>query len=472
MDNFTLELNHSNGLALSEQIRLGIGTAIREGRLYSGARLPSWRDLAAQLGVSRGTVRTAYERLIDEQLIVSRGAAGTFVNEQILPVAPVEINTRALRSPLPNFFLEFDVVPMPFQMGVPAYDAFPYKTWSRTLHWAARTAAERPTNYPDPRGEYALRREIAAYLSVSRGLTCVPSQVLITSGYTGALGLAINALKLWNTEAWVEEPGFPLTRIALSMANVKTVSVPVDDQGLIVSAGIHAAPSAAFAIVTAGQQAPLGMTLSLARRHELLEWANSSNAWIIEDDYLSELQLMGRAAPALASLDKNSRVIHIGTFSKTITPSLRLGFMVVPLAVANYFGDVAAALNPVSNIVTQFAVAEFMRSGQYLRHLRRMKRLYGARSEALRKLLNQNNLVADAMAGLAIHLHLPSGVRDTDLAKKCLEHGLAPAPLSVWYENSTHAKTRLLLGVTNLQDAELEKYCAQLAMIIRGIAEE
>lgn len=146
--------------------------------------------------------------------------------------------------------------------------------------------------------------------------------------------------------------------------------------------------------------------------------------------------------------------------------------MVVPLAVANYFGDVAAALNPVSNIVTQFAVAEFMRSGQYLRHLRRMKRLYGARSEALRKLLNQNNLVADAMAGLAIHLHLPSGVRDTDLAKKCLEHGLAPAPLSVWYENSTHAKTRLLLGVTNLQDAELEKYCAQLAMIIRGIAEE
>jgi GntR family transcriptional regulator / MocR family aminotransferase len=206
------------------------------------------------------------------------------------------------------------------------------------------------------------------------------------------------------------------------------------------------------------------MTLSLSRRHQLLEWAATHDSWIIEDDYLSELQLTGRAAPALASQDSFGRVIHIGTFSKTISPSLRLGFVVVPPALANRVGDVAAALAPASSIASQRAVGEFMRKGHYLRHLRRMKRTYNARSSALQRALETSD--ADkAMAGLALLLRLPDGMDDRAIADHAIEFGLAPAPLSPWYANSSIAHSGLLLGITNLPEKGLDAYCNRLKQL-------
>lgn len=222
--------------------------------------------------------------------------------------------------------------------------------------------------YPDPRGEIELRREIAAHLAISRSIECLPSQIIITAGFTGALGLALRVLRLERRSAWMENPGFPLTRFSLQTAQLKAIPIPVDAEGLDVEFGIRHAPDAAIAIVTAGQQAPLGPTLTLARRLVLLEWASQSGAWIIEDDYLGELQLNGRAAPALSSLDRAGRVIHIGSFSKTISPTLRLGFVVAPPELALRFVEAATCLAPAPGPAVQEATAEFMRGGHYMRH--------------------------------------------------------------------------------------------------------
>jgi GntR family transcriptional regulator/MocR family aminotransferase len=467
MTSLPIGLDRSGSTSLSTQIYCAVRDAIETGQLASGARLPSWLDLAAQLGVSRGTVRVAYERLIDEQFAIGLGAAGTRVAER--PSQPAGPGWSADTPPLPDLFHGFGTAPLTFQMGVPAQDAFPFKLWSRILTRGARQAAVAPVGYPDPRGDPDLRKEIAAYLGVARGLRCNPSQVLVTAGFSGALDLAIRGLRVEGMEAWMEDPGFPLTRTALSLAGMTVIAVPVDAEGLDIDAGIRRASGAALAVVTPGQQAPLGVAMSLPRRLALLAWARQNDAWIIEDDYLSELQLKGRAAPALASLDKDGRVLHIGSFSKTISPALRLGFLVVPLEMARRFGDIAACLTPAPAASTQHAVAEFLREGHYLRHLRRMKRLYAARREALLRCLEEvasNSMQVQATAGMAIVTLLPESVSDVDIALRALRFGLAPAPLSPWYMQSPRQQG-LLLGVTNLNERTLSADCSRLVELTR-----
>ncbi|ONG51789.1 GntR family transcriptional regulator [Pseudoroseomonas deserti] len=449
-EELALTLDRAARQPLAEQIRLGIAAAIAEGRLRPGARMPSWRDLAAQLGVARGTVRVAYERLADSQLLVASGPAGTHVTDQpaasVTPAAPPE------PPPLPGFPVEIGGPPAPFQMGVPAQDAFPFKLWSRVLARAARTAAAAPVSYPDPRGELALRQEISSYLALARAIACSPAQVFVTAGYAGGLGLALQALGLAGQKAWMEEPGYPLARAGLRLAGLQAVPVPVDAEGLQVEAGLARAPDAALALVTPGQQAPLGVTLSLARRRALLDWAAGQGAWIIEDDYLGELQLAGRAAPALAALDRAGRVIHAGSFSKTLSPALRLGFLVVPPALVPRFAEAALCLAPAPGAAPQLAVAALLRDGHALRHLRRMKRLYAARRQALRQALG------GVEAGLSLLLPLPEAADDVALAR---EAGGGVVPLSAWYAGAP--RRGLLLGVTNAAPGRIEAAAARLA---------
>jgi GntR family transcriptional regulator/MocR family aminotransferase len=461
-----IDVDRAGRTPLAAQIYQAIRRAIETGRLASGARLPSWRDLAAQLGVSRGTVRVAYQRLIDEQFAIGVGAAGTRVAERPsqsstpdwLPEAP----------PLPDLHYDFGTAPLAFQMGVPSQDAFPFKLWSRILTREARRAAAAPIGYPDPRGDPDLRKEIAAYLGIARGIRCSPSQVLVTAGFSGALGLAIRGLRLDGMGAWMENPGFPLTRTALGLAGMTVTAVPVDAEGMDIAAGIRSDAGAALAVVTPGQQAPLGMTMSLPRRLALLAWARRNDAWIIEDDYLSELQLKGRAAPALASLDHGGRVLHIGSFSKTISPTLRLGFLVVPPELARQFGDLVFCLAPAPAALVQRAVAEFLREGHYLRHLRRMKQLYAARREALLRCLEEvasDSMTVQASAGLAVVTLLPEFASDVDIALRALSFGLAPSALSPWYKQSP--RPGLLLCVTNLDDRRLLADCRRLVELAR-----
>ena len=459
---FPLSLDRAAPLA--EQIRSGIEAAIRGGVLQPGARLPSWGDLAAQLGVARGTVRVAYERLSDGQLVVASGSAGTHVADHpplARPARPAP-TTEAFAA-LPGMFHDFATAPLPFQMGVPAQDAFPFKLWSRIMVRAARTAAAAPVSYPDPRGEPALRQEIAGALALGRGIACAPSQVFVTNGYTGALGLVLRALQAEGRTAWLEEPGYPIARAALRLAQITPVPVRVDAEGLVVADGIAMAPDAAIAVVTPGQQAPLGMTLSLARRRALLDSAGAAGAWVIEDDYLGELQIKGRAAPALMAIDRAGRVIHVGTFSKTISPALRLGFVVVPPGLVERCADVAACLSPAAGAAIQHAVAGFMQDGHYLRHLRHMKRLYAGRRDALAA---RPGGTVQAVGGLACLRRLPDGVDDVAIARRALAAGVAPVPLSPWYAVSGAHQSGLLLSVTNAAPAVIEAACSRLEGLI------
>jgi GntR family transcriptional regulator/MocR family aminotransferase len=469
MDQFSISLDRAKKTPLATQIYATIREGIEAGRIPPHARLPSWRDLAAQLGVSRGTVRLAYERLIDEQLALGLGAAGTRVTERRPGASASPWSVDA--PPMPELFHDFGTVPLPFQMGVPAQDEFPDKLWSRILTREARRSGAGAVGYPDPRGEPGLRNEIAAYLGIARGLRCSPSQVLVTAGFCGALGIACRGLGLEGRTAWMEEPGFSLTRTALGLAGMTAVAVPVDEQGLDVEAGMRTAADAALAVVTPGQQAPLGMTMSLPRRLALLEWAGRKDAWIVEDDYLSELQLAGRAAPALASLDRGERVLHIGTFSKTISPALRLGFLVVPPALVRRFGDLVACLAPAPSELIQRAVADFMREGHYLRHLRRMKRVYAARREALLRSLREeaaDAIVVQATAGMAVVARLRSAASDVEIAVRAREFGLAPTPLSPWYAQPPR-RQGLLLGVTNVDADRVAADCRRLAELVRRL---
>src|ERR1700756_940224 len=462
-----IRLDRARTTPLAAQIYSAIRESIENGRLASGARLPSWQDLAAQLGVSRGTVRVAYERLIAEQFAIGLGPAGTRVAERQSQSSMPDWSPEA--PPLPDLVYEFGSPPLAFQMGVPSQGAFPFKLWSRILARATRRAAAAPVTYPDPRGDPELRKEVAAYLGLARGVRCNPSQVLITGGFTGALGLAIRGLQLERMGAWIEDPGFPRTRTALGLAGMAVAAVPVDAEGLDVAAGVQIAAAAKLAVVTPGQQAPLGMTMSLPRRLALLAWARRNDSWIIEDDYLSELQLKGRAAPALASLDHGGRVLHIGSFSKTISPALRLGFMVVPPELGGRFGELAASLAPAPAAAVQRAVAEFLREGHYLRHLRRMKRLCSARRESLLRCLREmasDSIKLRATAGLAVVILLPKSASDVDIAGRALEFGLAPRPMSAWYMQSPRQQG-LLLCVTNLNERRLPADCRRLLELAR-----
>jgi GntR family transcriptional regulator/MocR family aminotransferase len=457
-----IRLVRARGESLVEQISRSIRTAIVDGRLAPGARLPSWRDLAAQLGVARGTVRTAYERLADELLVVASGPAGTHVTEPPVRPAPAAAEI----APLLERRVRFAVAARPFQMGVPAIDAFPGKLWARMVVQAVRADASAVAGIQDPCGVLGLREQIAGYLAIARGISCVPEQILITRCYRDGLNLAIRTLRVERCAAWMEEPGFHLTRSGLAAAGMQPVPVPVDDQGVRIADGIAAAPDAAIAVVTAGQQAPLGMALSSSRRHALLRWAVRSGGWIFEDDYLSELKLGGRPAPALMAMDRAGRVIYLGTFSKTLSPSVGVGFVVVPPPLAPRFAEVADYLAPAPSPVIQRAVAQLLRDGHYLRHLRRMKRLYAARRDALRAQLAQRTGV-ESMAGLVVLLRLPPGTDDVAIGAAARARGLAPGVLSRWY--ATEARVPgLLLGVTNLTDAVIRRACDELKALLAG----
>lgn len=462
-DALSIQVDRAAVAAIGDQIHASLRQAILDGRLAPGQRLPSGRDLAAQLGVARGTIRVAYDRLIAENLVFGAGPAGTRVSAR--PPTIEAVDALPIDRPLAAFNRPFSSAPRPFQMGVPAHDAFPAKLWARMRARALRDDAITDTAYADPRGEPVLRAQIASHLAISRQMQCHPDQIIVTGGYRQGLLLALTALRAQGRKAWIEEPGYPLGRRGLELIGATLEPVAVDAKGLRVDDGIARAPDALLALVTPGQHAPLGVTLSRARRHALLDWAASSGAWIIEDDYLGELQLDGRAAPALASGAGAERVIHIGSFSKTLSPALGLGFVVAPRSLAERLVEVAAVLAPAPNRIAQLAVSEFLSNGHFLRHLRQMKALYTERRNLA--LTHVNRVLPGTLAaGLGVIAPLPQIADDIAVVRAARAHGLAPSALSAWHLSRGHAQRGLLLSVTNLHPDNIETACATLARIV------
>lgn len=458
-----IEIDRTGAAPVGEQIYASLRQAIVDGRLQSGSRLPSGRDLAAQLGVARGTILVAYERLASEKLVVGAGSAGTRVCAQ-LPPGPTATEI-PLDGPLDAFTRPYSSAPLPFQMGVPAHDAFPAKVWARMRARAVRADATGYTTYADPRGERDLRAQIASHLAISRQIQCHPDQVIVTSGYRQGLMLTLIALRAHGRTAWIEEPGYPLGRKALELAGLRVAPISVDVEGLRVEEGIARAPHAALALVTPGQHAPLGVALSPVRRRTLLEWAEAKDAWIIEDDYLGELQLVGRAAPALAAGDGAQRVIHIGAFSKTISPALGLGFVVAPRALTERVVETVSVMAPAPNRTTQLALTEFLADGHFMRHLRHMKKVYAERRHLAVELLRKR-FTEVVESGLGLMVKLPDGVDDLEIVHAARKQNLAPSALSAWYLQTELATNGLLLSVTNLRPDNIHAACAALEDVV------
>ncbi|ASW08611.1 MULTISPECIES: MocR-like pyridoxine biosynthesis transcription factor PdxR [Rhizobium] len=459
---FLPPVNRERKVSITRQIFAGMRTAILNGALEKGSRISSWQDLSAQLGVSRGTVKRAYDLLKDEGLIVTKGRGGTWVSTT-LPATP-SASVPPVGAPR-GLFYNFEDAPQYFQMGVPAQDQFPTKAWHGAWRRAIAMESARPQIYPDPQGLLSLRREIAGYLSMARGYSCHPSQVFMTSGFAGALGIVLGAMGFRGSKAFVEEPGFPRTRHALQQAGVETISAPVDHEGVNLP---NSERDVRFAVLTPSQQAPLGMSLSAARRAEVLDWANAADAWIIEDDYAGELQLTGRASPALAADDKFGRVFHIGSFSKTLNPGLRLGFLVVPPRLIDVFATFVGCLAPAGSIVAQQAVQDFMAGGHFYRHLRRMKTLYARRKallvESLRREIHPG-VRCEFEGALSVRLFFPGRIDDVAIAAEAQRASLGVLPLSPWYQSHTPGQG-LLLGISNVRERSVGAKCELLSQLI------
>ena len=431
--------------------------------LKSGDRIPSARALATELGLARGTVETAYSLLAAEGYILARGQAGTVVAPGIKPLAPLAAPPPR-SSGDPTSFRPDSI--LPFQMGLPALDAFPRKLWARLGARCVRAMQPIDMVHPPVHGSWALRSEIAAYLQVSRGIRCAPSQIFVTSGYRATLEMVCQALLKPGDRVWVEDPGFPPTRELLGHLGILSEPVAVDDDGMVVEAAIARAPHARAAVVTPAHQSPLSMSLSLSRRMALLDWATRTGGWIVEDDYDGEYRYVSRPLPALKSLDRDGRVLYAGTFSKVLFPSLRLAYLVVPEAQVERFEAIVTAFAGGSPALTQAIVTAFMQEGHFARHIQRMRRLYAERKRAtiagLETILGEHVRIDAQPGGMHLVLRLRAGLSDRELVTRMREAGLYAEALSDWTVEARDA-AGLLLNFTNVTSREAaEKLAGQI----------
>ncbi|MDP9912461.1 GntR family transcriptional regulator/MocR family aminotransferase [Variovorax boronicumulans] len=436
------------------QIHARISRAIAAGILKPGDRIPSARALTKELGLARGTIDAAYSLLAAEGYVQAQGQAGTVVTPslRLRPTpAPVVAASPEAISPVET---DLHVAsPMPFEMGLPALDAFPKVIWRRLGTRYLRSVQAEDLAYPCAQGALPLRTQIAAYLQVSRGIACSPAQVFITSGYQQTLEMTMRALLKAGDRVWLEDPGYPPTRALLRHAQMHTVPVPVDDDGLIVRAGIKAAPRAKAAVVTPAHQSPLCVSLSLPRRLELLDWASKTRSWIIEDDYDGEYRYVSRPLPALKSLDRDGRVIYAGTFSKVLFPGLRLAYVVVPESEIERFRQAGQVFSAGAPTASQAIVTAFIANGHFGRHIQRMRKLYGERRDAtaagLSAVLGRRARIAPQPGGMHLVAHLRSPLQDTVIAKRMRDNGLHAQALTDW-SSEVRAGSALLLNFTNV----------------------
>lgn len=446
---------------LSLQIYERIRAAIDSGTLGPGARVASARVLASEIGVARGTVEAAYQRLAGEGYLLARGPAGTVVSPNLPPSSRgrsasvgatqegASSTGRNKGSPVPA------APPLPLQLGIPALDAFPRKTWSRLAARRIRSVQPMELGYGNAAGEPALRHAIAAYLRVSRGIACRPEQVFVTCGYRASLSLTVDTLLRSGERAWIEDPCYPATRAVLERLAVTMAPIPVDEEGIAVTAGRSFAPTARLAIVTPSHQAPLCVSMTVSRRLALLEWAAQAKAWVFEDDYDGEFHYAGPTLPALKSLDSHDRVIYAGSFSKALFPALSMGYIVVPDAIAPLFEKaVRAGAGGIAARLTQNVVADFLTHGHFARHLKKMRSLYARRrtwlTDALHAAFGECIQVDQTRGGMHLVVRIRSRAGDRSLSRRAREIGLGCQPLSERYEKADRKQQGLLMGFTNV----------------------
>ena len=475
-------LDASSGRPLHRQLYEGVRAGILSGRLPTRARLPSTRTLAAEIGVSRTTVVTAFEQLLAEGYLEGKTGSGTYVAgavpDGLLGVRSVPggegrparsgrgLSRRGERmaATLTSAARDRGHV-RAFRPGVPALDEFPFGEWRR-LSGRAWRPQRGLLGYGDPAGYWPLRCGISDHLGPARAVRCSPEQVIVISGSQQALDLCARVLLDPGDAAWVEDPGYRGARAALLGAGAELVPVPVDAEGLDVEAGVARGAGARLACVTPSHQYPLGATMSLARRLELLRWAGRSGAWIVEDDYDSEYRYSGRPLEALQGLDTEGRVVYVGTFSKVLYPSLRLGYLVVPPDLVDAFTAARELSDRQPPGVEQAVLADFIAEGHFARHLRRTRALYAERQATLVEeadlRLSGRLDVAPAEAGMHLVGWLPPGEDDRKISERAAKRGVE-APAVSLYGAPPHGGGGLLLGYAAVGHAGIREGVRRLA---------
>jgi GntR family transcriptional regulator / MocR family aminotransferase len=368
-----LHLDHAHG-NLSLQVHASLRSAILNGRLVAGLRLPSSRDLASQLGVRRNTIVGAYEHLLSDGLIEARIGDGTYIAAR-LPPRPDRTAAALVAAAPPRRGI--------FALGHTNADPQLLRRLASAARRRIAAATAADLGYGDPRGSEALRRQIAIYVAASRGILCDPSCIFIVNGTQQGIRLCADALLRAGDLVWMEDPGYPATRTTLAAAGMRLVPVPVDEEGLNVAAGRRADPRAKAVYVTPSHQFPTGVTMRMERRIALLAWARSAGAWVMEDDYDSEFRYAGPPLTALAGIDGGDRVIYIGTFSKTLFAGLRLAYLVLPPAVVERVMMTRAAHDRFPPGIMGDAVADLMATGALATHVRRMRKRYRLARDAV-----------------------------------------------------------------------------------------
>jgi GntR family transcriptional regulator/MocR family aminotransferase len=445
-----IEISFSGHEPLHRQLYLALKSGILQGRLRPGARLPSTRMIANDKGLSRTTVLNAFDQLSAEGYLEGKVGLGTHVASCI----PVDLKELAARTQSPSLksrpavkiarrarldstadlsFLRTSARPL--RPGSPEVRQFPLELWSRLAakHWRRAT---RDPEHTDSLGYRPLRQAICDYIAKLRAVRCEPDQVLIVAGAQQALYLCAHTLLDAGEAVWMEDPGYPRARAAFLSAGVKIVPVPVDTEGLVVSAGKKKEPSPKLVFVTPSFQCPLGSMLSLSRRFELLGLAREKNAWILEDDYFSEYRYGSNPAASLQSLDREEQVIYIGNFSKSIVPSLRIGYLVLPPILVESFKRVRSTMSRQPPGVDQAVLAEFISEGHFERHIRATLRTYRERQEALVDAIKEqaSGLLETSPSGTGMYLvaWLKPGVDDQAAARAATAQGVDAIPLSAF----------------------------------------
>lgn len=476
-------LDRSSATALHRQLYNQLREAILSGRLSGGTRLPSTRELAEELGLARNTVLNAFDQLYAEGYLARRVGDGTYVSNELpddlLRVKRVnDVRRHAQRngrsiskwgraassiSVSPGNYLG---PPRPFRTGTPALDAFPYKLWGRLLAQRWKESARVMAPYGDSAGYLPLRQAVASYLSTTRGVRCIAEQVIVTCGSLHALEIIARVILEAGDAAWIEDPGFLGARAALTAAGAQLVPVPIDADGLNLASGIKRCANPRLIYVTPSHQYPLGMTLSLSRRLELLRFARKTGAWIVEDDYDSEFRYLGPPLAALQGLDTEQRVIYAGTFSKVLFPSIRLGYIIAPTDLVEAFVHARSVGGHQSQTLDQAVLADFISAGHFARHIRKMRKLYAERQHVLLKAARAelNGLLELKPSDAGMHLigWLPEGVDDRAAARAASAGGVEVTPLSA-YCIEPPKRGALRLGYTGYTSREIWAATRKLA---------
>ena len=481
-----INFDRTSAKPLYRQLYEGYRKLIVERQLHASQRLPSTRSLAAELQVSRITILNAFDQLRAEGYLEGRIGSGTYVARSLPDDLLTPTRRTAFRKPpdRPSRRLIARRVQIlrpekgepwlkdsgAFHIGQPPLDRFPVQVWSRLVVRHSKNPDVGLLHYCDTMGLASLREAIAEYLRTARAVRCDAKQIMIVSGSQHGLALAAHVLLDPGSPVWVEEPGYFGARHALNLAGARLIPVPVDDEGLDVSAGVDRCPRPRAIFVTPSHQFPLGMAMSSSRRLQLLDYARRRDSWIIEDDYDSEYRYGNLPIASLQGMDLESRVVYVGTFTKILFPALRLAYIVLPTDLIQAFNEARWAMDLCPPTFPQLVLADFISEGHFARHIRRIRLVCQERRKALvsslRRDLDALPVLGD-QAGMYLTVSLPNGILDREICERSAEEGLRIAPLSECYLGEIR-RHGLILGYGGASVEEIEAGVRRLGGVVRS----